>query len=113
MANWPSTLPNPSYGLSRQPVENVIRSNTDSGIVKVRRRVTRPLQTVRFQLELTDAQMSTLENFVVNTLKDTLSFSWTDWVTMTTVNYRFVRRPHFRREGYNNVIADCELEILP
>lgn len=113
MANWPASLPNPSYGLQRRPVKNTIRTNMDAGPAKVRRKSTKTTQNVRLQLELTDEQMTTLEDFVVITLKDVLTFDWTDHVTGRTVKYRFVERPAFTRRGYNDVVADCELEILP
>lgn len=110
---WPTTLPNPSWGLQAGGEDNAVRTGMDAGPRKVRRRYTKPVEDVRGSLELTDAQATILRDFVVVTLKDVLPFDWTNFISNQTATYRFVGRPRFTRVGYDNVRADFQLELLP
>lgn len=110
---WPSTLPNPEWGLTKEPTDNSIRSQVEAGVAKMRRRYTKPAETINATVMLTDAQMPTLDTFVKTTLKDVLPFDWTDFVAGGTVTYRFLKRPTYKRVSYNNVQATLQLEQLP
>lgn len=115
MANpiWPSTLPSPEYGLQISGQDNaVLRTNMEAGAQKMRRRLTRDVQNVRGSIYLTDAQMTTLDDFYRITLKATLPFDWTDFVRNATATYRFTKAPTFVREAFNSVRAELELEIV-
>jgi hypothetical protein len=113
---WPSTLPQAPYqnGPVMKPASNTIRSQTDSGAAKMRRRYTAVPVEVRFMLYLTDAEIAILETFVITTLKDVLPFDWVDLATNSgTATYRFLSRPS--KEWYAGDIwrVTLEMEMLP
>lgn len=71
---WPSTLPQaPQKGFSESVGVNVIRSSTDKGPAKQRRRGTRP-STMSVTFIVTTAQAAILENFLNNDLEGVRRF---------------------------------------
>ncbi len=115
MATWPVTLPPPALNTLREsPPRNVIRSNMDKGPAKTRRRTTANIRPLSFSLNLTEAQVQTLDDFFVTTLfSGADEFDYTHPRTGAPVTVRFVQEPEYsEREGvlYNVGIA---LEILP
>lgn len=95
MAAWPGTLPSPiSDGYQEIFANNVIRTEMDVGIAKIRKRST--AAPVNFQLvyNMTAAQVTTLETFYETTTNfgaDT--FTMANPRTGTTENFRFVSPP--------------------
>lgn len=119
MANpgWPTSLPVPLVeGISYTPGQNVIRSQMDAGVAKMRRRFTAVPETLTFNLVLIEAQVQVLQDFVEITLADVLPFDWIDFrkPTGTGVTYRFTKRPGFtpRSAAGNRWVAAIELEQL-
>ena len=120
MANptWPSSLPVPLVeGVSYTSQDNIIRSQMDAGVAKIRRRFTAVPEDVSFQLLLTLAQIQTLVDFHDITLKGVLPFDWiefrkpeADWGTLVT--YRFKSRPTFVPVHGKLWRATLELELL-
>lgn len=88
---WPASLPNlPQLGWGEKKLENRIRSETDTGPAKVRRRFTRAVRRVSLPLVLTTAQAATLDDFHTNTLSDgVLRFDYVHPRTGLTHSFRF------------------------
>jgi hypothetical protein len=89
---WPTTnsFPQvPQKGFSESIGLNVIRSATDSGPAKMRRRGL-SVNTMDLSFILTTAQTQDLENFINNTLYGVKRFSFPHPRTATTVEARIV-----------------------
>ena len=119
MANpmWPSTLPPPlaDNTTSYQAVSNAIRSNTESGVAKVRRRFTAMATPFNCSLKLTQTQYDALIAFYETTLADVLPFDWTDFRTGDPATYRFIQRPQgsFQKGSINRWLVTLQLEKMP
>ncbi|HET6805328.1 MAG TPA: hypothetical protein VFH59_07815 [Frateuria sp.] len=116
-ATWPASLPPPqaNSGAAYQPASNVVRSNMDAGVAKVRRRFTAVVTPFNCSLKLTQAQYETLIDFYENTLQDALPFDWTDFRTGQAASYRFIQRPSgaFLDRSINRWKVSLQLERLP
>jgi hypothetical protein len=115
MATWPASLPPPALNTLREsPPRNMMRSSMDKGPAKTRRRTTANIRPLSFSLNLTEAQVQTLDDFFVDDLFSGVDeFDYTHPRTGAPVTARFVQEPEYsEREGvlYNVGIA---LEILP
>lgn len=89
---WPTTnnFPQvPQKGFSESVGLNVIRSATDSGPAKMRRRGL-TVSTMDLSFILTTAQCADLENFINNTLYGVKRFSFPHPRTAATVEARIV-----------------------
>ena len=78
---WPASLPQEllQRGYSQREGDNVLRSQTDVGPPKRRRRFTAAIGKLSGQLMLNHADLATLLNFYKNDLKDgSLSFLFPD-----------------------------------
>jgi hypothetical protein len=119
MANptWPSTLPAPIADNSTvyDAVDNAVRSNTEAGVSKVRRRFTAVATPFTCTVKLTQTQYGTLMVFYATTLLDVLPFDWTDFRTGAAATYRFVKRPagSYIAGSVNRWIVTLPLELLP
>lgn len=107
----------PQKGFSESIGVNIIRSATDSGPAKMRRRGT-GVSTMDLSFILTTAQCTTLENFIKNTLLGTKRFSFPHPRTGTTVEVRIVPsgegeffKLQYLAPGYWN--TSLKFEILP
>jgi hypothetical protein len=100
---WTSTLPQcQPIGISAQGAPNIIRSETDSGPAKARRRFTAVAENVDIPMLFTAAQKATFDAFW-DTCWDQAgdeagTFEWRDVFTDSTVIYRFrgTGKPAFR-----------------
>ncbi len=73
---WPSSLPQQvERGFTESIGVNVLRTPMDAGPAKLRRRSTRP-ETLAVTFLMTTAQVATLENFVLNTIKGVYRFNF-------------------------------------
>lgn len=79
----------PQKGFTESIGMNVIRSATDSGPAKMRRRST-GVNTMDLSFIMTTAQTQTLETFIKNTLFGTRRFSFPHPRTGTSVEVRIV-----------------------
>jgi len=121
MAAWPSTLP---AGLPH-PVRIVtrevrLRTQMDSGRVKMRARFTAPPEDVTHPgMVLTDTQRTDLETFFVTTTSGGVDeWDWTHPATGAAASFRFATRPTYRSLSVGPAtgrgwIADFALEIIP
>ena len=107
---WPSSLPQSFLlsGYSEGMGDGRIKSNTDTGPAKIRRRSTAIPEPVTGQLLLSQSQKQTLKSFILETLLGgTLPFRLSGKV------YRFDAFPSFKPITPNLYISDFTLEALP
>lgn len=87
---WPSTLPQvPQKGFTESVGVNVIRSATDAGPAKQRRRASRPSE-MSLNFLMTTAQTQTLETFVKDTTSGVKRFTFPHPRLYTPVDVRIV-----------------------
>jgi hypothetical protein len=73
---WPSNLPQvPQKGFTESAGINIIRSQTDAGPAKQRRRASRPNE-MNLSFIMTTAQTQTLEDFIKNTISGVARFQF-------------------------------------
>ena len=120
---WPLGLPQEQLIATRdarQPA--TVRTRTDGGPAKVRKRFTSTGRDVTTNLVFDNAERQTFDTFFVTTLGEgALSFEWKDPVTDNVVNMRFIEAPVFRstlgvRPGQTAGriwMATAKLEVLP
>lgn len=119
MANptWPTTLPLPlaDNSTSYQAVTNAIRSNTEDGVAKMRRRFTAIATPLNCTIKCTQAQLATLITFYETTLLDVLPFDWIDFRTGAAATYRFVQRPQasYLQGSVDRWVVMLQLEKMP
>lgn len=116
---WPPALPQ-SLPLGQQEDEddNVIRTETESGPAKLRRRYTAVVRTIVVRrFILSEDRYDTLMDFYRNTLKGTGSFMWNEPLPgYGDVECRFVGKPTAKTVTQEpNVHREVKftLEILP
>lgn len=118
MANavWPVDLPQKFLlSASERLPNNVISSQTDAGIPKIRRRFTSALKPYRGSVIMTREQCDLLEEFFRGTLKDgSLSFEWTH-PRQGVKTFRFTagEPPEIVYSWPQKVSVSISLEILP
>lgn len=117
MPTWPGSLPQlvSARGYRESPPENSIRSPMDGGVAKVRRRTTAGVRLIKCQLDLTLAQVETLDVFYDSTLQSgSLAFDWVDPRNQAAASFRFLRPPEYAPvESDAAWVASLEFEILP
>jgi phage-related protein len=87
---WPSTLPQvPQKGFTESVGINVIRSQTDTGPAKQRRRASRANE-MNLSFIMTTAQTQRLEDFIKNDINGVARFQFTHPRLYTTVDVRIV-----------------------
>ena len=114
-ATWPTDLPRYLLvaGFDRRFRKNKIRTQMEYGPVKQRRRGTSTPAPIKGAIQLTAAQVATLEAFHETTLVDgTLPFDWVEPIRQTAVTYRFVGEPAVTG-GPVIFRATLDLEIMP
>jgi hypothetical protein len=116
MAVWPATLP--QYVLAANYTEavpdNSIRSETDVGPAKVRRRGTAAPRPISCQVLLTTAQRATLDDFYnTDTKAGSLTWTWVHPVTRAAATFRFVEPISFSATARGQLFtAALSLEIV-
>ena len=113
---WPNTLPSlvEQEGFQKQIGNNVLRTNMDVGLDKLRKRYTKQIDTMSSTMKLTRTQYTTLETFYLVTLSSgTLPFNFTDPITLVVSDYRFTAPPNIRSIGGNYFVATFGWEKLP
>lgn len=92
--DWPSALPDCPQTWSQVDLPNVIRSDVDIGVAKVRRRYTRTRSQFAVSLTLPKAQFDAFETFYRTTLKDgLLTFNYKHPYTGVVMECRFLEPP--------------------
>jgi len=124
--SWTSTLPQTQpLGIVCQEEPNIVRSETDSGPAKTRRRFTAASEMVDIPMLFTGSQKTAFDTFW-NTCWDQTgdaagTFEWRHPVTDEVVTYRFrsTSKPKFTLTHASTTIttvrweALLQLEILP
>lgn len=115
MASWPSTLPDfvLRQGYSEKLPNVLIRSQTDTGPAKVRRRHTTGVREFNIVLSLTPDEADDFDEFFITTLKHgSLTFTWVNPRTQVSSELRFKEAPSLTPDGAN-YFANFTLELLP
>lgn len=115
---WPNTLPQvPQRGYSEQGGVNLVRSQTDTGPAKQRRRAA-SANKLSVSFLMTTAQVATFEDFVLNSLKGVSRFYFTHPRLLTQQEVRIVPSGSgdeytvdYHAPGY--WMVKLTLEILP
>lgn len=116
MALWPAGLPADHFlGTSDRRVPALMRTGTDGGIAKVRRRFTSTPRNVSGRMVITDAQRATFDTFFATTLiEGSQTFDWKDPVDGTTKTFRFLDYPNWVMTADGTAwVATMALELLP
>lgn len=121
MAVWP--IPLPQYleiGAQDTRQQGFIRSNTDTGPYKQRKRFTATSRFLSGSMLLTGTQRATFETFYKTTLSEgTDAFDFIDPVDFGTVSARFTQAPSLSAVSGGNTATtvqwrmDIMLEVLP
>lgn len=119
IASWiTQALPQvPQKGFTESVGVNVLKTSMDSGPAKLRYRGAKPT-TLSVQFLMTTTQVSTLESFIINTLKGVKRFNFTHPRTQQVVEVRIVPQQDgqlytsaYVAPGYWNI--SLQFEILP
>jgi hypothetical protein len=116
--SWPGSLPQvPQKGFTESVGINVIRTATDAGPAKQRRRASRPNQ-LNLSFLMTTAQTQTLETFIKTTTGGVKRFTFTHPRLYTTVEVRIVPGSdgeyfnlQYAAPGYWN--TSLKFEVMP
>lgn len=114
---WPTSLPQvPQKGYTESLGMNIIRSQTDMGPAKQRRRAVSP-NVMDVSFILTTAQSATFESFIMDDLKGVKRFMFNHPRTLQNVEVRVVNQSgnlyklQYLAPGYWT--ATLQFEILP
>lgn len=121
-AVWPAQLPAaPRLSAYSQTSPNIIvKSKTDAGPGKARRRTTAGSETCDIELVLTRQQVALLKHFFMQSVAGgALAFEWKHHETGNAIDYRFLTQPTFRPQAPRQEhaqeiwIARFQLETMP
>jgi hypothetical protein len=86
----------------------------DAGPAKIRRRITDNVRPLQFEMHLTDAQVTILDDFFVTSLSGGVSrFDWTHPRTGESEEFRFVERPIYKAMTDGYWLVNIKLEEMP
>lgn len=113
--NWPSELPTcPETQYSESYKDNVIRSDMDAGMQKMRQRYTRQQRLLSLSYLLTDSQLSTFSTFFNNIKGGSLPFNFTDPVGGGAIVVRLTKAVNGPTYVTKNLWrVQFEAEVLP
>jgi hypothetical protein len=115
--SWPSSLPQRPLadGFSETPPNLLVRSATDIGPAKVRRRATVGVTKLKAEFRLSRAQLAAFRTFFAADLQGgALSFSWTHPVTGAVGAFRIVPAPSIEPIAAGMAWrVSLDLELLP
>ena len=121
MPTWPASLPQAPLvdGYGETPPDLIVRSQTDVGWAKTRRRATAGPTRITATYAMTGAQLAAFESFLASDIADrTLAFDWPRPRTGATVSVRIVaaaasnaRRRRRPLAGRPDPGADAMMEI--
>ena len=112
---WPTSLPDSpdKSNYTSAARNNTVASGMGYGPAKIRRRSTVAIIDVGMQMQVTEAQVNTLNNFYNITLFTTLPFNWIDHTTSLAAVYRFKGPPSYSYFAPGYWLAKMSLEIVP
>ena len=112
---WPTSLPQKPLmaGFQEKPQNIMVRSQTDVGPVKARRRTTVAVTNFEMQFRLTSAQLATFRTFYATDIQSgVLTYSWKHPVSNVTGVFRLVEPPQIAPAGASWLIG-LKVEMLP
>ena len=118
-ATWPGTIPIDHFvGLGEVRQTEFIRTATDGGPAKQRRRFTSGVRMVEGHTVLTNAQRAIFDSFYITTLGNGADeFNWLDPDGSAPVEMRFTAPPQFRSIDVQSAgpvwSVSLPMEILP
>jgi hypothetical protein len=113
---WPVSLPQKPLkaGFRETPPNLVVRSQTDVGPAKARRRATAGMTSFDMQFRLSAAQLATLRTFYNFDLQGgALAFTWTHPVTNAAGSFRIVQPPEIAPTAGVTWLVGVKMELLP
>jgi hypothetical protein len=113
---WPVSLPKPLFdGYTEGMADNRLRSRTDIGPPKVRRRTTANIRPIRFSMVMSDAQLVTFKNFInVTILGGTLPFIMTDPVAGGNITVQIGEAmPNWNPISNTKWLVTLDGEVMP
>lgn len=113
---WPGTLPSePLLAWSERFQNLALRSQTDTGPAKLRRRTTSGPRRIALPFALTDAQAAALDTFYhVTTQNGVLRFEWDHPRTgAANQEFRFLEAPELVESNRGLFRTTLILELLP
>lgn len=113
---WPVTLQSlvNEQSFSEETGETVIRTNTDVGPIKSRRRFSRSVDKFSVSINLTTAQYSDLKYFYSTTVNAGVTrFEFNHPVTGVLSEWRFTAPPRYNSIGGGNFQAQMGWELMP
>ena len=118
MPTWPASLSQRPLidGFVEMPPNLVVRSQTDLGPAKVRRRATASMTRFQMTLRMTAPQLATFRTFLADDLDDRArSFTWVHPITGAAGTFRIVDPPSIVPAGNAAVSWRVALvvELLP
>ena len=123
MPVWPGTLPNDAqYGWSESPGDSLVRTQTDAGPAKLRRRFTSTPSSFSMQFVLTKAQATRLIQFYENASDAAIAGTNGGALSITglphprdnsAVTFRFLAPPVLTQTSFDVFRASLRLELLP
>ncbi|MBK8211485.1 MAG: hypothetical protein IPK78_17585 [Rhodospirillales bacterium] len=115
--SWPASLPQRPFadGFSETPPNLLVRSATDIGPAKARRRATAGVTKLKAAFRLSPGQLATFRSFFDSDLQGgVLSFSWTHPVTGAVGAFRIVPPPSIEPVAAGMAWRiSLDLELLP
>ncbi|MBK8211713.1 MAG: hypothetical protein IPK78_18940 [Rhodospirillales bacterium] len=115
MAAWPASLPQKPLmqGFRETAVNLVVRSQTDVGPAKARRRATAGPTTFEMSFRLTSTQLATFRTFVRTDIQDGAGpFTWAHPVTGVPGTFRLIEPPQIVPAGVSWLVG-LRVEMLP
>jgi hypothetical protein len=110
---WPATLPQQPSGYSQKAKPNTVRTQTDAGPTKVRRRFTKSVQEGQMDFLLTIAQRQILEDFFHNDLEDgVIAMTFVHPWKYTPVDMYVTDAPSYSADGPLGVRASFPVEFF-
>jgi len=123
MPVWPATLPTDAqYGWSETPGDSLVRTQTDAGPAKLRRRFTSTPSAFSFQFVMTKAQATRLIQFYENASDAAIAGTNGGALSITglphprdnsAATFRFLAPPVLTQTAYDVFRASLRLELLP
>ena len=113
---WPASLSKKQLlqGYSEKLPNMMLRTDTDHGPAKTRRRFTAAPRNVSFTVLGTSTDASVLDTFFeTTTLGGSDSFTMVNPRTGSTDSYRFLEPPMYAPASHNHWRMSCSIEKLP
>lgn len=113
---WPGTLQQllSEANFGETEGDTVLRSDTDVGLAKLRRRFTKGVNEFTASIYLTTSQYTTFKNFFNTTLNGGVTaFTFNHPVTQVPTDFRFKGQPQYRSIGGGQWTVQFTWEQLP